>query len=401
MMHANSNNHPTTPYQNNHHIKAAGFRRYSISTSHPRVHHELGLFRPQSYQAPLTPISSPGINHDIQQSQLQNLLDCPNKSEYDQSSHDQGLFDSFDMDFSWMAAGALDTSSSLDTLSANASRMFDNHLHEEPRQLHVSHESIDQLLVRRSDHNKSASSRCHEINRTVSQIGKRQWPVQRQGNQSRPTFESHRPLENSILISSFDIDDQSYPHVERQASTTPPPAPRMVLEPLMLPQTPPAPQRLLFRLDHETFTQGIAKSNYSNEQKFNLPILPPHVTATSSAYHPSVSECQSNELYDNQSDSDDAFINCCSFTDYTPESRSNPAQSRHSFTLNRHFAKENGVERVRKPPHSYAALIVQAIASSKYGRLTLKEIYKWIVDEYIYYRTAPRGWQVRNACCFI
>ena len=48
-----------------------------------------------------------------------------------------------------------------------------------------------------------------------------------------------------------------------------------------------------------------------------------------------------------------------------------------------------------KPPYSYVTLIRQAIQSTRTQRMTLNEIYQWIVDSYPYFRTAPPKWKVR------
>jgi hypothetical protein len=47
-----------------------------------------------------------------------------------------------------------------------------------------------------------------------------------------------------------------------------------------------------------------------------------------------------------------------------------------------------------KPPYSYVTLIRQAILSGNMQRMTLNEIYQWIVDSYPYFRTAPPKWKV-------
>jgi hypothetical protein len=47
-----------------------------------------------------------------------------------------------------------------------------------------------------------------------------------------------------------------------------------------------------------------------------------------------------------------------------------------------------------KPPYSYVTLIRQAIMSATLQRMTLNEIYQWIVDSYPYFRTAPPKWKV-------
>ncbi|KAI7872731.1 hypothetical protein BDF14DRAFT_1748273 [Spinellus fusiger] len=46
-----------------------------------------------------------------------------------------------------------------------------------------------------------------------------------------------------------------------------------------------------------------------------------------------------------------------------------------------------------KPPYSYATLIAHAILSSKDGRLTLSDIYRWISTHYPYFTLGRRGWQ--------
>ncbi|CAF3326695.1 unnamed protein product [Rotaria sp. Silwood1] len=46
-----------------------------------------------------------------------------------------------------------------------------------------------------------------------------------------------------------------------------------------------------------------------------------------------------------------------------------------------------------KPPYSYVSLIRQAISSAIMQRMTLNEIYQWIVDSYPYFRTAPSKWK--------
>jgi hypothetical protein len=46
-----------------------------------------------------------------------------------------------------------------------------------------------------------------------------------------------------------------------------------------------------------------------------------------------------------------------------------------------------------KPPYSYASLIAQAIMASPTGRLTLTEIYTWIMRTFPYYQSQNSGWQ--------
>ncbi|KAF7721302.1 Forkhead box protein J3 [Apophysomyces ossiformis] len=48
---------------------------------------------------------------------------------------------------------------------------------------------------------------------------------------------------------------------------------------------------------------------------------------------------------------------------------------------------------VGKPPYSYATLIKYAIETSPEKKLTLNQIYQWIVEHYPYYITAGTGWK--------
>lgn len=46
-----------------------------------------------------------------------------------------------------------------------------------------------------------------------------------------------------------------------------------------------------------------------------------------------------------------------------------------------------------KPPYSYASLICMAMKSNKH-KMTLSSIYKWIKENFLYYRNADPSWQV-------
>lgn len=48
---------------------------------------------------------------------------------------------------------------------------------------------------------------------------------------------------------------------------------------------------------------------------------------------------------------------------------------------------------VAKPPYSYASLIAQSLLATPNKRLTLNQIYAWIMDKYPYYRSENHGWQ--------
>lgn len=47
-----------------------------------------------------------------------------------------------------------------------------------------------------------------------------------------------------------------------------------------------------------------------------------------------------------------------------------------------------------KPPYSYATLICMAMEASKKPKITLAAIYKWITDNFCYFRHADPTWQV-------
>jgi hypothetical protein len=53
------------------------------------------------------------------------------------------------------------------------------------------------------------------------------------------------------------------------------------------------------------------------------------------------------------------------------------------------------IRKRRRPPHSYASLIAQAILTSRDQRLTLREIYEWVQTRYPHlYEANETGWQV-------
>lgn len=50
-----------------------------------------------------------------------------------------------------------------------------------------------------------------------------------------------------------------------------------------------------------------------------------------------------------------------------------------------------------KPPYSYATLICMAMRETNKTKITLSAIYKWIKENFMYYRVADPTWQV-NEC---
>lgn len=53
----------------------------------------------------------------------------------------------------------------------------------------------------------------------------------------------------------------------------------------------------------------------------------------------------------------------------------------------------------RKPPYSYATLICMAMRETKKSKITLSAIYKWIRENFVYYRHADPTWQVLKFFC--
>ncbi len=47
-----------------------------------------------------------------------------------------------------------------------------------------------------------------------------------------------------------------------------------------------------------------------------------------------------------------------------------------------------------KPPFGYTTLIYLAIRSSRLGRVTLSDVYRWIKENFKYYKVAEPSWQV-------
>ena len=86
---------------------------------------------------------------------------------------------------------------------------------------------------------------------------------------------------------------------------------------------------------------------------------------------------------------------------YTPLS---PASSNGSIDgerpyKRRHFSDSSLDYRLDdrlKPPYSYAALIIMAMKSRPSTKLTLAEIYKWISQNFAYYKHADPTWQVKR-----
>jgi hypothetical protein len=81
-------------------------------------------------------------------------------------------------------------------------------------------------------------------------------------------------------------------------------------------------------------------------------------------------------------DSEDAYM--------SPLSDSSKSKNRYSTAEIRVEKNTEG-----KPPYSYATLIKYAIERSADNKLTLSQIYQWVIDHYPYYGSAGSGWKVR------
>ncbi|KAL9556984.1 hypothetical protein MBANPS3_001621 [Mucor bainieri] len=74
---------------------------------------------------------------------------------------------------------------------------------------------------------------------------------------------------------------------------------------------------------------------------------------------------------------------------YLPEA--NTKSSHRSRTSTSDMCVEKNTE--GKPPYSYATLIKYAIERSAENKLTLSQIYQWVIDHYPYYGSAGSGWK--------
>lgn len=74
------------------------------------------------------------------------------------------------------------------------------------------------------------------------------------------------------------------------------------------------------------------------------------------------------------------------------------AEPNRPIDLNAEYKGNVGdyTRREGKPPYSYVNLITFAINSTPKKRMTLNEIYRWISDNFHYYRFAGNGWKVTD-----
>ena len=61
------------------------------------------------------------------------------------------------------------------------------------------------------------------------------------------------------------------------------------------------------------------------------------------------------------------------------------------------FQLREMVNRYHRPQYSYLHLIQMAISSTPEKQMTLKQIYRWIEDNFLYYSYTPnQGWKVNG-----
>lgn len=86
----------------------------------------------------------------------------------------------------------------------------------------------------------------------------------------------------------------------------------------------------------------------------------------------------------------------------TPSPSGSTERSRskkHKLASTRDMHVEKNTE--GKPPYSYATLIKYAIENSPRKKLTLSEIYQWVIDHYPFYGSAGTGWKVKKKIIII
>ena len=74
---------------------------------------------------------------------------------------------------------------------------------------------------------------------------------------------------------------------------------------------------------------------------------------------------------------------------------SNPLQDTEKWEDAPHDQEAVHMNPYPKPPFSYATLILRAINSTFEKRMTLQDIYRWIEDNFPYYKHCKKAWKVR------
>ncbi|ORZ20410.1 hypothetical protein BCR42DRAFT_322560, partial [Absidia repens] len=75
----------------------------------------------------------------------------------------------------------------------------------------------------------------------------------------------------------------------------------------------------------------------------------------------------------------------------TPTPSNEKKRPRQTSTIGQGVRVEKNTQ--GKPPYSYATLIRYAIENSPAQKLTLNDIYSWVLEYYTYYKTAGSGWK--------
>ena len=134
----------------------------------------------------------------------------------------------------------------------------------------------------------------------------------------------------------------------------------------------------LHNLDENTeeLDDSLTNLQWLQEVKINISDVTTKKKCLSYPYSPPSS---SDELRDGDSD--------CSSTG-RPEIKLEPEEE-IDYKTNPHV----------KPPYSYATLICMAMKEANTPKMTLSSIYRWITDNFVYYKYADQSWQVKTPIC--
>ncbi|UXI14709.1 hypothetical protein NH340_JMT00652 [Sarcoptes scabiei] len=135
---------------------------------------------------------------------------------------------------------------------------------------------------------------------------------------------------------------------------------------------------------HQSTSVRNSKSNVSSNQ--NNDPLQQHLQQHNEAYNHHETSSSSSSLSISSSSSSSVSAYTFSSTD-SPSPISIPSPQSYSSTANEYRINEN-----LKPPYSYATLICMAMRANK-NKMTLSSIYKWIKENFLYYRNANPSWQ--------
>lgn len=148
----------------------------------------------------------------------------------------------------------------------------------------------------------------------------------------------------------------------------------------------------------QTYYSQTAYSSYSQYPQQNSPGAQPSPRRTTQQLQQNYSsQQQPSPIYSLQSSSHQPSSTQQSHTPIRPFQRSHTTQNVISepFVTVTPELNNRPPRRRRRPPFSYSSLIAQAILDSPDKRLTLREVYQWIMERYPQlYKADDTGWQV-------